>query len=365
MEPTGPVECPACGAPTPGDAAACPACGLDTALFGPVRAAAGGRPGGGPSDPTLLREILLAVGADPAGVDAGRGPGRLASPARFPAIRPRTVPPEPPQAAGAAPGGLPELPALESGEPVEVLSRQIEELTTLGRRLDAELSDLPARAARAAPSRSLPELEAIRRELFLRDAAALAEMIEIASGRRNELAPLLATGTPEAELEAARSALARGDLLGAHRTLRRAEDSLESLEEEWSTAQILSLEAELLVETLRELGGSPDAALGPLAAARGKARNGDRVGAEPLLARSVLALWHLTAPLLLARVSEFVATLDGAGGAAAAGRGRAALHTMAAELTRRNFGAAVMAYRSARAAVAECGADAPRPAAPS
>ncbi|MHB8352361.1 MAG: hypothetical protein ACYDFT_06730, partial [Thermoplasmata archaeon] len=132
----------------------------------------------------------------------------------------------------------------------------------------------------------------------------------------------------------------------------------------WATAQILSLEAELLAETIRELGGDPGPALGPLSAARDRAHGGDRVGAEPLLSHSVLALWHLTAPLLLARISEFQGTLRGDDPSGAAMRARAALHAMTRELRVRNFGGAVMAYRKARDAVAEVTADPSRPSAP-
>lgn len=356
-----PERCPACGSPAAPGVDTCPGCGLDVALFGPVRSAAVSRTGT-PSDPVLLREILLAVGAEAEQADPIQGPGALASPARFPATPvTRTVPPPRPSVSGTAgPIGFPPLPVLEPGEPLEVLRRQVEALTTLARRLEVEPADRPDHGVATLLAGSIEALEGLRRELFVRNAAALGERIEIALGRSNELAPLLSTSTPEAELEAARGALARGDLPGSYRPLRRAEDALDALEEEWATAQLLSLEAELLGETIRELGGDPGPALGPLTAARAKARGGDRVGAEPLLSHSVLALWHLAAPLLLARIAAYQGTLAGAAGTGAAARARAALHAMTRELHARNFGAAVMAFRRARDAVAEL-AESPTP----
>jgi hypothetical protein len=339
--------CPICDSTTPEGASVCPGCGLSVGLFQPVAAAAGTAES--PGHPHLVGEIAEATGAPPPSTDS-TGPAELAHPARFlPALSgwPRPAAPEP------APVPLPELPALEAGEPRAVLRRQLDSLFTLGRRLALDLGSVESALRTAIEIDDVPTYEALRRELFVRVAASLAEGLELALARRNELAALLATGTPDTELDASRASLARGDLLGTYRNLRRAEESLALLEDEWATVEVLALEAQLLAQTVRELGGDPSAALGPLAAAQEHARQGDREGAEPLMAGAVLAIWHLLAPRLRSEVNELVERLvraesQGASTVAA----RQALHAMATDLNAHNLGAAVLAWRRARDAAA-------------
>ncbi|MGI0150823.1 MAG: hypothetical protein ACREC5_02670, partial [Thermoplasmata archaeon] len=183
-----PELCPACGAESPPGATECPGCGLAAGLFEPVRRAALASESD-PSELAWIRELLAAAGVGPGEpAEPEPGPASLARPARFPAPpRPQT-PPE-----VVEPRSTPPLPALEPGEPGEVLRREVLELMTLARRLDAELAGVPDRLAEALRSGSLSTLDDLRRELFVRDASALTEMIEIAAGRRSELAALLST----------------------------------------------------------------------------------------------------------------------------------------------------------------------------
>jgi hypothetical protein len=337
-------DCPACGVATAESAAACPNCGLASGLFGPVRAAIGG-PGEAPTDPAILREILGLVGGDPERASPAPVLGQLAHPARFPSTRPVLKL----RIASAPISGLPELPALEGGEPRQVLRHQIDELVHLGRRLGLDMHAIDPRIRDAIAADDLAGFEAIRRELFVQVAASLAENLEIALARRNELRSLFSTGTPDADLESARIFLAHGDLPGADRGLRVAQDALTSLEEQWGTVQVLSVQADLLVETIRELGADAEPALGLLSTARARAKLGDRASAEPLFARSLIALWYLASPALLEQVrviARRVNELERLGANAVSAR--EALRSVASELKVRNFGATVLAYRRAR-----------------
>jgi hypothetical protein len=349
------TECPACGFESDPGSATCAGCGLATDLFEPVRAAISTETPGG-SSLAEAHAIVAAVGLpSPAGSS-----GSFASPARFPAPAPPRAPHPP-----SPPAELPILPALPSGDPLTSARRQVEEYVGLARRLSLEIPGLEPRLHAAVAAEDAQSFETIRAELFVRVAARLAEELERTFARRNEVAALVETGTPDAELDSAREALARGDLTGTDRRLRRVGEGLDLLEEEWETVRILSLEAELVAETVRELGGDPVPALGPLSEGRRRARTGDRTGAEPLLARSTLALWHLCAPLLSQRLSELRSEI---GAHPPPETETSRLQTdaleMARALERRNYGGAIAAYRRFRDEVAHTGAVA-RPSAPS
>jgi hypothetical protein len=264
------------------------------------------------------------------------------------------------------PAEMPELPALPPAEPLPAALRQIEEYSNLARRLGLDIVGLDERRALAERSRELDTVSGLRAELFVRVAARLSEEVERSFARRNELAALLETGTPDAELGSASEALARGDLSGTQRRLRRVEESLDALEEEWETVRVLSLEAELVADTVRELGGDPLPALGPLSEARRRARTGDRSGAEPLLARSTLALWQLCSPLLTKELGALQSTLEQK---LPPSESEPRLRAEAAEMTRalehRNYGGAVTAYRRFRDEVRRTPAASAGPSPPS
>jgi hypothetical protein len=289
------------------------------------------------------------------------GPGALAHPSRFPS-----------QGSGSPRAGrratpiseLPALPPLEGDDPRRALRVEVDLLYSLGRQMGLDLGAAESRIRSAVAADDLLGFDSVRRELFVQEAAALAERLEGALARGQELRALLGTETPDAELDGAREALGRGNLLGSFRVLRIAEEGLDTLEEEWETVRVLALEAELLVETIRELGGDPSPAQGPLEAARKYARAGDRAAAEPLLARALLALWHVVAPLLRGQVVDLTARLEGMERSGESTLpARHALHAMAGELRAHNFGGAVVAWRRARDAAGGLRGE-PKPALP-
>ncbi len=336
------ASCPACSTEFVEPAAACPRCGLASDLFPAVRSAASG--GRSDRDPQMIEEILRAVGGDPTGPIVAPGPATIAQPARFPSAPAQRPPP-----ARRPATELPGLPALGPGDPKVVLRRQIDEYLTLGRRLGIDLTSFPPRMHAAIRAEDVEEYARIRSELFVYLAAYLSEQVELCRARRSELAAVLGDDLPDEEIEELGSRLVEGDLPGTYRSLHAVEELLSGLEVTYQTVQLLSLEADLLAETVRELGSDPSRALGPIATAREAARSGDRSVAERLLARGVLALWHLAAPRLVVQVGEISGRLDAAQRAGAdPAFARAQLHEMVAELRVRNFGAAILAYRRAR-----------------
>lgn len=131
------------------------------------------------------------------------------------------------------------------------------------------------------------------------------------------------------------------------------------LGDRWATCQILTMEADLMVETLRELGQDPGPALGPLSEGRRLARAGDSDRAEHVLAGANRVLWGLLVPQLNGSLQAIRAQLHG----------RASsdqeiepvireLRQLAALIRRRNFGAAVTTYRRLRAATSALSAPA-------
>jgi hypothetical protein len=198
-------------------------------------------------------------------------------------------------------------------------------------------------------------LEALSRDLFVHLAATLTDEYEGAVMRRNELAGLISTSTPDVEMEGCRTSLALGDLAGAQRRLRHVEETISELEEQWAPAQILVTESDLLAATIRELGGDPRPALGPLEEGRRRAREGERAGAELVLARATLALWSILNPMFqreLAGIKEQLLRRHAAGEKVVT-----AVHSLrqlADDLRHRNFASAVLTYRQLKAA-AEAG----------
>ena len=343
------VHCPVCGADSPPEASNCRSCQLATSLFEPVREAAGTS-----SDDSeyarAIAEILAVVGPDIENAEPPAGNGSvpmMTAQARFPSLgegRPKAEAP-------ALQPTLPNLPVLPPGSGLSVAQRQVEELLQTGRREGLDLKGADDRMMAALKEGNLGALDEVRRTAFVHVAGSVAEDLEVQSARRNELAPLVVTASVDAELSGARAAFGAGDLSGTVRRLRQASEGLSALEEEWATCQILTTEADLMVETLRELGRDPGPALGPLAEGRRLARAGDSNRAEHVLAGANRALWELLVPQLSESLQGIRAQLHGR-----AGTDQdiepviRELRQLAALIRRRNFGAAVTTYRRLRSA---------------
>ena len=344
------VQCPVCGEDNPADASNCKSCQLSVSLFEPVREAAGSTTDD--SDYALaIAQILAAVGPDPAGPGSESHPPGSATlqttQARFPSLAAaHRLGPEPPRSPS-----LPSLPVLPPGSGLSLVQGQVEELFQIGRREGLDLKEADQRMLLALKAEDLTALDELRRSLFVQVAGAVAEDLEIQTARRNELAPLVPTPTVDAELGNAQTAFATGDLSGVVRRLRQAADGLSGLEDRWATCQILTTEADLMVETARELGQDPAPALGPLSEGRRLARAGDAARAEKVLAGANRVLWGLLVPQLNTSLQEIRAQLQGR--ATTDAQIEPVIHELrqlAALIRRRNFGAAVTAYRRLRTA---------------
>ena len=346
--------CPACGIEVAGDRSDCPRCHLATSLFDPVREAAGP---GGADDPAYLRtigELLATVELD-----------RTAAPSEPPAARLLSRPdpklrldvpdaPAPRPSRPAAPiAPVLELPTVPSAGPdFAELTHRVTEYFELGRRLGLDFTDFRGRANSAALVRDTDSLEILAREMFVHLSSAIAEEYESCLARRNELAQLLPTPSADVEITAVRRAIGVGDLAGAQRRLVLVRDALRAFEEEWEVDRILVTEGELLVATIRELGGDPGPAAGPLEEGRRLFAEGRRAESEAILAHATVALWTVLEPRLLAELKHL---RDRMAEQRAAGLDiRPAvkeLRGMSAELRRRNFVGMIVAYRRLRSTV--------------
>ena len=354
------IRCPACGFESPDDATQCARCQLATNLFEAVREAAGG-PDAPPSYLRAIGDILASVDGPTESAPEPPSAAALSTPARF-----LSMPPVATAAAAVGPAPPLGLPALPPAGDVPVLMRQVNDYLQLARRQGIDLTDFGHRAREAVLSQDRETLEVLSRDLFVHLAASLTEEYEGVLARRHELAGLVATTSPDVELESCRASLAMGDLAGVQRRLHHIEQELTDLEDQWATVQILVTECDLIVQTTRELGGDPAPALGPLVEGRRLAREGDRTAAEPVLARATLALWTVLDPILL---RELARLKDGILQRRAAGEDTTAavahLRQLAADLRNRNFGAAIAAFRQLRQlAEGRASPSAPEPAAP-
>ncbi len=348
------VGCPACGTEVADGLPECPRCHLAASLFPAVRDAAGP---GAPTDSTYLRtigELLATVDLETPAPPAPAPPARglLGRPARFPALPSaapaKTVPPR--EAPPIAP--LKDLPALPSAGTAEELRRRVEEYFQIGRRLGLDFTDFEGRASAAALVQDVPSLEVLSREMFVHVASAVAEEYESVLARRNELAQLVPTPSADVELNAIRRAIAVGDFNGAQRRLVHVRDELLRVEEGWEVGRILVTECDLLAQTLRDLGGDPTPALGPLEEGRRCFATGRRADAERFLARAAVALWTLLQPRFfddLRRVRDRLVELRATGADVAPAVKE--LREVASELRQRNFVGTVIAYRRLRAFV--------------
>jgi hypothetical protein len=347
------ATCPACGVDA-GDDATCPRCHLSVELFPAVLEAAGAED---TSDPTYLRTIgeLLST------VQLDKAPPAVAEPARG-----LLSPPSPerelgevtgpvPQLAHAAPPMRPELelPAVpaETDEMPEV-RRRLDDYFQLGRRLSLDFADFRGRASAAVLVADIDSLEILAREMFVHLSSSIAEEYEVLLARRNEIAPLVATSSVDVELASVRRAIGVGDLLGAQRRLSLVRDQLGKLQHQWEVGRILVAEGELMAATIRDLGGNPTPALGPLEEGRKLFAEGRRADAEKVLARAAVALWTLLEPRLMTdlkrlrdrMVEERAAGLD-------IEPAVAQLRVISSELRQRNFVGTIVAYRRMRSEV--------------
>jgi hypothetical protein len=346
------LQCPACGTSLAGDIESCPKCHLSDALFDAVREAAGPLTSSDPAALKTIGEILAAV--DLTAPAAATPPTALLTRSpRLPSLRPAPAV-EPEDVALDAPplGELQELPGLPSGRTEEELDRKIEEYFHLGRRLGLDFSDFESRHHAADLVEDRGSLETVAREMFVHLVSALAEEFETAVARRNELRAFVPTPSVDVEIDAIRRSVAQGDLTGAQRRLAHVLDEVQRAEEEWEVGKILVTEAEMLAATVRELGGDPTPALGPLDEGRRLIRAGRRTEGERLLARGAVALWAVLEPRLvedLHRLKGRLADLRSAG--LDIQPAVEELKAVMTELRQRNFVGTIIAYRRARAFV--------------
>jgi hypothetical protein len=347
-------SCPACSAEVDDSATVCPTCQLSVSLFDPVREAAGAVEG---TDPVFLRtiaELIQSVDLAPSPGDPTPPPsdGGRSPPVGAPPLEGGAPPAEPALRTPAELASLSQLPALPTAASDEELERRASEYLQLGRRLGLDFGDVSSRLQSAGLTHDQATLSGLVREMFVHLAGALTINYESELGRRNELAQLVPTPSADVDFEAIRRAISVGDLPGAHRRLAVVHDELGRIEEEWATGRILATECDLLAETIRELGGDPSPALGPLTEGRKSLATGQRERAEHLLARAAIALWSLLEPRFfddLKRLRDRLA-LDRSAGVEIA-PALQDLRAVAVELKQRNFGGTIVSYRRLRAFV--------------
>jgi len=339
--------CPACGSDVAADMKQCPECRLSVTLFPAIREAAGSSPN---QDPTYIRTIgeLLAT------VDLTKAPSRAEGTSHGLLSRPnraasRGVPPPAHKRPAKAIAPLTDLPELPSAKTDSELRRRVKEYFELGRRLGVDFTDFESRSNAAAVAKDEHSLEVLAREMFVHLVSTLAEEFEATLAQRNELTQLVPTPSADVELDAIRESIRLGDLPGALRRLTHVHDELLRVEEEWEVGRILLSECDLLVQTIRELGGDPSPAQGPLEEGRAFLTKGRRAEAEKLLARAAVALWTVLEPKFfedLRRVRDRLndARSSGADIAPAV----ADLRSIATELRQRNFVGMLSAYHHLR-----------------
>lgn len=343
------VNCPACGEEVGADIRQCPACHLSTDLFVAVRDAAGEGPESAPAYLRTIGELLATVDVS--------APAASPPPPPAPALLTRSggVVPFRPTEGEATRRSRPvaplrplrDLPSLPEVGSFTETRRRLDEYFLLGRRLGLDFTDFEARFGAANLSDDLASLEVLAREMFVHLASALAEEYESTLARRNEVAQLLPTPSADVEFDAIRRAIGVGDLTGAQRRLTHVRDELVRVEEEWEVGRILITECDLLVATVRDLGGDPAPALGPLEEGRKFLNAGRRSEAERLLARAAMALWAVLEPRFfeeLKRLRDRLVEIRANGGDA--GPAVQSLREIAAELRQRNFVGTVVAYRN-------------------
>lgn len=338
--------CPACGSPVPPEVQQCPECHLSVSLFTAVREAAGDAPEHDPAYIRTIGELLATVeqGTPPPATSAPHG--LMSRPSRSSTVR---APPPSKKRAAKEIAPLQDLPHLPVGASDEQLRRRVEEYFELGRRLGTDFTDFSERYKAASLADHRESLEVLAREMFVNLVSHLAEEFEEMLLQRNEIAQLIPTPSADVELDAIRESIRLGDLVGALRRMSHVRDELLRVEEEWQVGRILVTECDLLVQTIRELGGDPAPAQGPLEEGRGFLAQGRRSDAERLLARAAVALWTVAEPKFfedLRRVRDRLNDARSQGADIA--RAVADLRDIATELRQRNFVGVVLSYRRLR-----------------
>jgi hypothetical protein len=348
------ATCPACGIEAAEEHGACPRCHLSVDLFGAVREAAGSSTD---TDPTYLRTIgeLLATvepapSADPPAEPAKSLLSRPTSASELEAAGPTALAglrnaPAPEQIIDLPPAPVPYAPLPE-------IEHRLREYFQVGRRLGLDFTDFESRAGSAALVQDLDSLEILAREMFVHLSSSIVEEFESLLARRNELAQLLPTASADVELTAVRRAIGVGDLGGAVRRLAHVRDELTKAEQQWQVDRILVAEGDLMVTTIRELGGDPTPAVGPLEEGRRLFAEGHRAESERVLARAAVALWTLLQPRLLTElgrlrdrmVEERAAGLD-------IEPAVKELRSVSLELRQRNFVGTIVSFRRLRSAI--------------
>jgi len=341
--------CPACGSQVADPATECPGCQLSVKLFDAVREAAGSATDHDPAYIRTIGELLATVDLTTPGppAPAGTSQGLLTPPRRGAA---RGAPPSPHKRKVRPIAPIRDLPSLPIAGSDEELRRRVLEYFELGRRLGADFTEFETRASAAVTAADHASMSVLAREMFVHLVSALAEEFESTLAERNEVSQLIPTPSADVELDAIRESIRLGDLAGALRRLSHVRDELVRLEEEWEVGKILVSECDLLTQTIRDLGGDPGPALGPLEEGRKLVLKGRRPEAEKLLARAAVALWTVLEPRLfedLRRIRDRMHEARSAG--ADIGGGVTDLRDVATELRQRNFVGMLMAYRRLRA----------------
>lgn len=340
--------CPACGLEVAAEATECPGCRLSVTLFTAVREAAGTASDQDPAYVRTIGELLATIDLEKpaAPLSEGSSHGLLSRPRRVASLG---APPPPRQRTPTAIAPLRELPKLPDTETAGELRRRVQEYFELGRRLGEDFTDFEARSSAASLAGDGSSLEVLAREMFVHLVSTLSEEFEATLAHRNEISQLVPTPSADVEIDAIRESIRLGDLAGALRRLAHVRDELQRVEEEWEIGRILLSECDLLLQTIRELGGDPGPAQGPLEEGRKLLAKGRRPDAEQLLARATVALWTVLESRLfedLRRVRDRMNEARRSGADIAPGI--ADLRDIAAELRQRNFVGMLMAYRRLR-----------------
>lgn len=339
--------CPACGKESPADATECPECHLSVTLFAAVAEAAGPLTDSDPMYVRTIGELLASVDLTMPAVPAARPPhGLLSRPARPP---PLTLAAPSLRRPAKGISALTDLPALPSARDEPELKRRVQEYFELGRRLGANFTDFVTRANAASLAHDVGSLEVLAREMFVHLVSALAEEFEAALAQRNEISQLVPTPSADVELDAIRESIRLGDLVGALRRLTHVRDELVRVEEEWEVGRILLTECDLLVQTIRELGGDPAPAMGPLDEGRKFLSESRRPQGERLLARAAVALWTVLEPRFFEDLRRLRDRLNDARNSGTdIAPAVTDLRDVAMELRQRNFVGMLIAFRRLR-----------------